>query len=80
MSPTILRPDRLQQYRRFPFLDSAPCSLNNPISFRSVRCRRAMIPGEIFTGFAEFQGIASVNDLRFPIGLQELLQASLGFL
>ena len=42
--------------------------------------RRAMIPGEIFTSFAEFQGIVSVNDFRFPVGLQELLQASLGFL
>ena len=30
--------------------------------------------------FAEFQGIVSVNDLRLPIGLQELLQASLSFL
>ena len=32
------------------------------------------------TGFAEVQGIVSVNDFRFPIWLQELLQASLGFL
>ena len=39
-----------------------------------------MIPGEIFTIFAEFQGIVSVNDSRIPIGFQELLQASLGFL
>ena len=39
-----------------------------------------MIPGEIFTGFAEFQGIVSVNDFWLPIGLQELLQASLSFL
>ena len=39
-----------------------------------------MIPGEIFTSFAEFQGIVSVNDFRLPIGLQELLQASLGLL
>ena len=39
-----------------------------------------MIPGEVFTRFAEFQGIASVNDFWFPLGLQELLQASLGFL
>ena len=37
-----------------------------------------MIPGEIFTSFAH--GIVSVNDLRLPIGLKELLQASLGFL
>ena len=25
-----------------------------------------MIPGKIFTGFAKFQGIVSVNDFRFP--------------
>ena len=43
-------------------------------------CRRAVIPGDIFTGFAEFQRIVSVNDFRFPILLQELLQASLCFL
>ena len=42
--------------------------------------RRAMIPGEIFTSFAEFQGIVNVNDFRLPMGLQELLQASLCFL
>ena len=39
-----------------------------------------MIPGEIFTSFAEFQGIVSVNDFRIPIGLQELLQAPFGLL
>ena len=39
-----------------------------------------MIPREIFTEFAEFQGIVRINDFRLPIGLQELLQASLGFL
>ena len=39
-----------------------------------------MIPREIFTGFAEFQGIFSVNDFCLPVGLQELLQASLCFL
>ena len=38
-----------------------------------------MIPGEIFTSFAEFQGIVSVNDFRVPIRLQELLQAPLCF-
>ena len=26
-----------------------------------------MIPGKIFTGFAEFQGFVSVNDFRLPI-------------
>ena len=39
-----------------------------------------MIPGEIFTGFAKFQRIVSVNDFRLPIRLQELLQAPFGFL
>ena len=33
-----------------------------PLVLRSVWCGRAMIPGEIFTSFAEFQGIVSVND------------------
>ena len=31
-----------------------------------------MIPGKIFTSFAEFQGIVSVNDFRFHLGFQEL--------
>ena len=39
-----------------------------------------MIPGEIFRSFAEFQGIVNINDFGFPLGFQELLQASLGFL
>ena len=39
-----------------------------------------MIPGKIFTSFAKFQGIVSVNDFRFPIWLQELLQAPVCFL
>ena len=36
-----------------------------------------MIPGKIFTRFAKFQGIVSVNDLRLPIRVQELLQGPL---
>ena len=71
---------RLQQYSRGAFLHSAHCSFRNTMSLRSVWGRRAMIPGEIFTSFAEFQGIVSVNDFWFPLGFQELLQASLGFL
>ena len=47
---------------------------------QSVWCRRTMIPGKIFTGFAKFQGIVSVNDFRLPVRLQELLQAPLCFL
>ena len=38
-----------------------------------------MIPGEIFTSFAEFQGIINIHDFRFPIWLQELLQAPFVF-
>ena len=39
-----------------------------------------MIPGKVFTGFAEFQSVVSVKDFRLPIRLQELLQAPLCFL
>ena len=39
-----------------------------------------MIPGKIFTGFAKFQEVVSVNDFRLPIRLRELLQAPLCFL
>ena len=77
--PTFIQ-TRLQRYSRGVFLYSAHCSISNPICFRSVWCRRAMIPGKIFTSFAKFQGIVSVNDYRLPIRLQELLQAPLCFL
>ena len=52
----------------------------HPICFRSVWCRRTTIPGKIFTGFAKFLGIVSVNHFTLPIRLQELLQAPLCFL
>ena len=39
-----------------------------------------MILGKIFTSFAKFQRVVSVNDFRLPIRLQELLQAPLCFL
>ena len=78
--PPIFIQTWLQQYGRGAFFDSAYCSLGNPICFRSVWCWRAMIQGKIFTGFAEFQGIDSVNDFRLPIRLQELLQAPFCFL
>ena len=70
----------LQQYGRGAFLHSAHCSFSNPICFWSAWCRRAMIPWKIFSGFAKFKRIVSVNDFRFPIWLQELLQAPLCFL
>ena len=54
----------LQQYCRRTFFHSAYCSLSNPICFRSVWCWRTMIPGKIFTGFAKFQWIVSVNDSK----------------
>ena len=77
--PTFIQ-TRLRQYRRRPFFHSPHCSLSNPICFRSVWCRRTMIPGKIFTGFAKFQRINSVNDFRLPVRLQELLQAASCFL
>ena len=39
-----------------------------------------MIPREIFTSFAEFQRIVSVNDFRLLLGFQEFLQTPLCFL
>ena len=38
-----------------------------------------MIPGKVFTVFAKFKGIVSVNDFWFPRRLQELLQALFRF-
>ena len=69
----------LQQYGRGAFFYSAHCSFSNPMCFWSVWCRRTMIPGEIFTGFAKFQGIVSVNDFRLPIRLQGTFASSFLF-
>ena len=77
--PTFIQ-TRLQQYSRGTSFYSAHSSSSNPMCFWSVWCRRAMIPGKIFTRFAEFQRIVSENDSKLPIGIQELLQASLCFL
>ena len=78
--PPIFIQTWLQQCCRGAFFYSAHCPLSNPICFWSLWCRRTMIPGKIFTGFAKFQGIVSVNDFRLPVWLQELLQAPLCFL
>ena len=78
--PPIFIQTWLQQCCRCPFLNSAHCSLSNPICFRSVWCRRTMIPGKIFTSFAKFQRIVSVNDFWFPRRLKELHYAILGLL
>ena len=63
-----------------PLFHSAHCSFSNPISLRSVWYRLAMIPRKIFTNFAKFQRIVSVNDFRLLIRLQKLLQAPFSFL
>ena len=78
--PPIFSQTWLPQYGRGAFFYSAHCSFSNHICFWSVWCRRTMIPGKIFTSFAKFQVIVSVNDFRLPIRLQELLQALLCFL
>ena len=78
--PPIFIQTRLQQYCRWTFFHSAHCSLSNPMCFGSVWCRRTIFPEKIFTGFANFQGVVGVNDLRLPIRLQGLLQAPWCFL
>ena len=78
--PPIFIQTWLQQYCRRAFFHFAYCSLSSPICFRSVWCRRTMIPGKIFTSFAKFQGLVSVNDFRLPIRRQELLEAPSCFL
>ena len=70
--PTIFHPDLTATKLQCTFFHSANCSLTNPMYFRSVWCRRTMIPGKIFTGFAKFQGTVSVSDFKLPIRLQEL--------
>ena len=78
--PTIFHPDLIATVLQCSFLYSAHCSLSNPISFRSVRCQRTVIPEKVFTGFAKFKGTVSVNDFWFPGRLQELLHALWCFL
>ena len=58
------RPDCNNTQQKMPFSRYAHCSFSNPICFWSVWRTRAMIPGEIFTSFAEFEGIVSVDDFR----------------
>ena len=53
------------------------CALLFQQSHQSLIC--AMIPGEIFTSFAEFQGIVSVNDFWFPLGFQKTVASFSGF-
>ena len=78
--PTIFHPDLIatKQQRCLPLL----CALlsQQPICFRSVWCWRTMYPGKIFTSFAKFQGIVSVNAFRLPVRLQQLLEPPLCFL
>ena len=78
--PPIFIQTWLQPHCRCTLFHSAYCSPSNPICFRSVGCRRTMIPGKIFTSCAKFQGIVRVNDFRLPIRLQELSQPPLCFL
>ena len=58
----------MQQYSRGAFLYSAHCSFGNTVGLRSMWCRRAMIPGEIFTSFTEFQRIVSIHGFGFLSG------------
>ena len=76
--PPFFIQTRLQQYCRCPVFHSAHRPLSNPICFRSARCCRANIPGQVFTKFAIFWRIVSIIDFWFPRRLQELSQGSSG--
>ena len=62
----------LQQYCRRPFLYSAYRSFNNTIRLGSMRCWRTTIPWYVFTGFAKFQCVVSINDFRLFRRLEKL--------
>ena len=70
---------KLQQYCRGAFFYSAYCSQHSHL-FPICVVSTYNDSRKDFTGFANFHGIVSVNDFRFPIWLQELLHAPLCFL
>ena len=70
----------LQQHCRRTFFHSAYCSLSNPICFRSVWCRRTLIPGKTSQALSNSKELSVYMTSGFLFGLQELLQASLCFL
>ena len=79
--PTNFHPDLIATIQQKCLLLILRTALSSyPICFWSVWCRHTMISWKIFTNFAEFQGIVSVNDFRCPIWLQKLLQPPLCFL
>ena len=79
--PTNFQPDLIAAIRQrcLPLL-CALLPISNPICFWSVWCRRTMIPGKIFTSFAKFQRVVSVNDLSFLSGSQNFCKFLLCFL
>ena len=63
-----------------PSFHSAHCSLSNPICFRSVWCRRSMIPGKIFTSPCQIPRNCKCNmTFGFLFGSQNYSQAPLCF-
>ena len=77
--PTIFHPDLIATVPQMSLPEfCAQLSLPS-ISFRSVRCRRAMSPRKVFTTLAKFYGSVTVNDFWSPCRLQELLFALLRF-
>ena len=65
--PTNFHSDLIATILQMYLLSLCALLSQQSITFRSVWCRRALIPKKIFTGFAKFQGIVSVNDFRLPI-------------
>ena len=78
--PTNFHPDLIATIAEVPSLILRTALSAIPLVSDLCGVDVQMIPGKIFTSFAEFQGIVSVNDFWFPFGFQELLQAALGFL
>ena len=68
--PTNFHPDLIATIPQGAFFHSAPLLFHQSYLFRSVSSRRTMIPGKIFTGFAEFQIMVSVDDFWFPLGFR----------
>ena len=73
--PTIFHPDLIAT-----ILQTYLLSLCVLLSQQSHLFPICVVHEKIFTGFAKFQGTVSVNDIRLPIRLQELLQPPLCFL
>ena len=70
----------VQKNRGGCLFHTAHRKLCKTICFGTVRCWSTMIPGELFTSFAEFQGLVSINDFWHGCRLEKLRKGLLRFL